>query len=71
MKILNIIVAILLVVGGLNWGLIGFFNFNLVGTIFGYMSIFTRIIYCLVGISALYKIFQFKGTQKSSKNKNS
>ena len=48
------IAIILLVVGGLNWGLIGFFNFDLVAAIFGDMSVFTRIIYSIVGIAAIY-----------------
>lgn len=64
MKTLDVIVAILLVIGGLNWGLVGFFDFDLVGTIFGEMSAFTRLIYSLVGISALYQIFQWKAIQK-------
>ena len=50
------IAGILLIVGGLNWGLIGLFNFNLVTTIFG-AAIITKIIYVLVGISAIYMIF--------------
>ena len=50
------IAGILLIVGGLNWGLIGLFNFNLVTTIFG-TAIITKIIYVLVGISAIYMIF--------------
>ena len=45
--------AILLAIGGLNWGLVGLFNFNLVSTLFGDMSILTRIVYTLVGISAI------------------
>ncbi|MDN3506014.1 MAG: DUF378 domain-containing protein [Simkaniaceae bacterium] len=69
MKTLDVIVAILLVIGGLNWGLIGFFNFDLVGTVFGHMSAFTRLIYSLVGISALYQIFQCKAIQQRWKKK--
>jgi uncharacterized membrane protein YuzA (DUF378 family) len=45
---------ILVVVGGLNWGLVGLLNFDLVGTIFGNMSILSRIIYTLVGVSSVY-----------------
>ncbi len=45
-----------LVVGGVNWGLIGFFNFDLVSTIFGVMSAASRVIFGLVGLSALYAI---------------
>ena len=45
---------ILLIVGGLNWGLVGFFQFDLVAAIFGELSGLTRVIYALVGLSALY-----------------
>jgi len=47
------LVIILVIIGGLNWGLIGFFNFDLVAAIFGTMSL-SRIIYALVGLSAVY-----------------
>ena len=49
---------ILLVIGGINWGLVGLFNFNLVEVIFGGMSLFTRLIYTLVGISAIVCLFK-------------
>lgn len=45
---------ILVIVGGLNWGLVGIFNFNLVATIFGDMSVLSRIVYALVGLAAVY-----------------
>jgi uncharacterized membrane protein YuzA (DUF378 family) len=48
---------ILLAVGGINWGLIGLFNFNLVATLFGEASLLTRFIYIAVGVSALYSIY--------------
>ena len=54
---LDWIALILIVVGGLNWGLFGAFKFNLVGAIFGGVHIIERIIYVLVGLSALYSIF--------------
>jgi uncharacterized membrane protein YuzA (DUF378 family) len=57
MKVLDVIVAVLLLIGGLNWGLVGFFNFNLVATIFGEASAFCRLIYALVGLSAVYEVF--------------
>ncbi len=57
MKISSIITFCLLIIGGLVWGLIGIFNFNLVAAIFGAGSIFSRIIYSLVGISALWMLF--------------
>jgi uncharacterized membrane protein YuzA (DUF378 family) len=47
----------LLIVGGLNWGLVGLFNFDLVAALFGQMSALSRIVYVLVGISALYSIY--------------
>lgn len=48
------VVIFLLIVGGLNWGLIGFFKFDLVASIFGDLTAISRIIYSLVGLSALY-----------------
>lgn len=54
MGTVNWIALVLLIIGGLNWGLIGLFEFNLVAAIFGAMSILTRIIYILVGIAAIY-----------------
>jgi len=45
---------VLLIVGGLNWGLVGLFNFDLVAALFGEMSIISRLVYILVGISAIY-----------------
>lgn len=56
MKIANVIAWILLVIGGLNWLLVGAFSWNLVAGVFGPVSIITRIIYCLVGLSALWLI---------------
>lgn len=56
MKIIDKIVLILIVIGAINWGLIGLFDFNLVSTIFGNMSLISRIIYILVGVSGLWEI---------------
>jgi len=69
MKTLDVIVAVLLIIGGLNWGLVGFFDFNFVGMVFGHMSAITRLIYCLVGVSALYQIFQWNSVQKRKKKR--
>jgi uncharacterized protein len=44
----------LVVVGGLNWGLVGLLKFDLVATIFGDMSVLSRVVYSLVGVSAVY-----------------
>jgi hypothetical protein len=64
MKALDTLVAILLVVGGLNWGLVGLFSFDLVATIFGDMSFISRIVYVLVGLSAVYQGLQWKAIQR-------
>jgi len=57
LNIIDWIAVILVIVGGLNWGLVGAFNFDLVATIFGAMSGLSRIVYVLVGLSALYLAF--------------
>ena len=55
-KIIDTIALILIIIGAINWGLIGFFQFNLVEAIFGDMTVLSRIIYGLVGISGLWGI---------------
>ncbi len=57
MKFIDIIAIVLLLAGGLNWGFVGFFDIDLVSTIFGKETGIARIIFALVGLSALYKIF--------------
>ena len=64
MKTFDIIVAVLLVVGGLNWGLVGLLNFNLVATIFGSGSSIGNLVYILVGLSAIYQVLQLKSIQR-------
>lgn len=57
MNLLNKIFLGLLIIGGLNWGLIGLFQYDLVASLFGGMaSLVSRIVYTLVGISAIYCI---------------
>ena len=56
MKIIDTIALILIIIGAINWGLVGIFNFNLVDILFGTMSVISRIIYILVGISGLWGI---------------
>lgn len=56
MKIMDKIALTLIIIGAINWGLIGILKFNLVDTLFGTMSILSRIIYTLVGISGLWGI---------------
>lgn len=56
MKALNLITLTLVIIGAINWLLVGLFEFNLVDTIFGSLSAITRIIYILVGVSGLWSI---------------
>lgn len=56
MRAVNLITLVLVIVGGINWGLIGLFGFDLVAAIFGEMSPLSRIVYVLVGLSALWQI---------------
>lgn len=64
MAILNIITLILVIVGGLNWGLVGLVDFNLVAALFGEVSTLSRIVYILVGISALWQFVPlFRGDE--------
>ena len=60
MKALDNITAVLLIIGGLNWGLVGAANFDLVAALFGEMSAMSRVVYVLVGLSALYQALRWK-----------
>jgi uncharacterized membrane protein YuzA (DUF378 family) len=51
------IALVLTIIGALNWGLVGLFDFNLVAALFGEMSVLSRIIYLLVGLSGLWLIY--------------
>ena len=64
MKKFDVVAAVLLVVGGLNWGLVGAAHFDLVATLFGDTSAFSRMVYLLVGLSALYQAAQWRGIQR-------
>jgi len=64
MKKLDVAAAVLLVVGGLNWGLVGAANFDLVATLFGQMSPLSKTVYGLVGAAALYQAVQWRGIQR-------
>jgi hypothetical protein len=59
MKMLELIAMVLLLIGGLNWGLVGAFNYNLVTTLLGDGSTMTRAVYAIVGLCALYEAFKF------------
>lgn len=57
MKALNMLTLVLLIVGGINWGLVGLFQFDLVAAIFGGQDApLSRVVYTLVGLSALWQI---------------
>lgn len=56
MKALNIITLILVIVGGINWGLVGAFSFDVVAALFGVDSGISNLVYILVGLSALYQL---------------
>lgn len=59
LKTVDYIALTLVIIGAINWGLIGFLGFDLVRVIFGDMTIVSRIIYALVGIAGLYALSYF------------
>jgi uncharacterized protein len=60
MQVINVIALILVIVGGLNWGLVGLLDFDLVAALFGVDTWLTNLVYILVGIAALYCIVLLK-----------
>lgn len=65
MKTIDVIAEVLLVIGGLNWGLVGLFEFDLVAELFGGATTgLAKLIYILVGIAALYQVFALKAIQR-------
>jgi len=64
MKTLDTLFAILLVIGGLNWGLVGLFSFDLVKATLGDMTFLSRLVYIVVGLSAVYQGLQWKAIQR-------
>ncbi|MSS64384.1 DUF378 domain-containing protein [Velocimicrobium porci] len=59
MKTIDYIALIFVIVGAINWGLIGFFGFDLVRILFGDMTFLSRVIYAIVGICGLYALSYF------------
>lgn len=55
-NVLSTIALVLLIVGGINWALVGLLEFDLVAAIFGQMTTITRIVYVLVGLAAVYSL---------------
>lgn len=64
MRAIDVIAAILLVIGGLNWFLVGTLDFDLVKFIFGSLPAIQRAVYIIVGLAAFYQIFQWKSIQE-------
>ena len=66
MRVINVIALVLIIIGGLNWGLVGFFDYNLVDAIFGADSTLARVIYAVVGLAAVYKLIVAIGVRTMS-----
>ncbi|NLZ34901.1 hypothetical protein N3C_0695 [Clostridium sp. N3C] len=67
MKALDAVALLLVIIGAINWGLIGLFQFDLVASLFGDMSGLSRIIYALIGLAGLYAISFFARDRGSSR----
>lgn len=68
-KILDCTALTIVIIGAINWGLIGFFRFDLVAFLFGTMSLLSRIVYALVGLCGLYLVTFYAycgGTQSTN-----
>jgi uncharacterized membrane protein YuzA (DUF378 family) len=57
MNMVDWLALVLVIVGGINWGLVGFFSFDLVATIFSFAPIVARVVYCVVGVAAVYTLY--------------
>ncbi|TQM36636.1 DUF378 domain-containing protein [Pseudonocardia cypriaca] len=75
MKIADVVTAVLLIIGGLNWGLVALAEFDLVAAIFGLSfgetNVVTRLVYALVGLSALYQAARLPAMQRRSVSRSS
>lgn len=65
MKVIDYIVLVLVAVGTINWGLVGILNFDLVKVLFGDMTVLSRIIYTIIGISGIYSLSYFGRIQSN------
>jgi uncharacterized protein len=63
MKSMDVTAAVLLVIGGLNWGVVGLTGSDLVGALFGNLSPVSRAVYVLVALAAVYQVLQWKAIQ--------
>jgi uncharacterized membrane protein YuzA (DUF378 family) len=64
MKKMDVVAALLLVIGGLNWGVVAILGSDLVGSIFGDLSPVSRVVYLLVALAAVYQVIQWKAIQR-------
>lgn len=64
MKLIDILAAVLLVIGGLNWGLYGLLDLDLVAYTAGAGSVSAQIVYTVVGVAALYQVLSLRSIQK-------
>jgi len=64
MKKIDVLAAVLVVVGALNWGLVGLFRFDLVATLLGDGTLFARVVYVLVGAAGLFQAASWKAIQR-------
>ena len=69
MNLLDKIATLLLIIGGFNWGLIGWLDYNLVDSLFGVGSVISRVVYAIVGMAALYCIYSMVKMLSSSPNR--
>lgn len=69
MNLLDKIATLLLIIGGLNWGLVGWLDYNLVDSLFGKGAALSRVIYAIVGVAALYCIYTMVKMLSNSPNK--
>jgi uncharacterized membrane protein YuzA (DUF378 family) len=69
-NVLDKVAILLLIIGGFNWGLVGWLKYNLVDKIFGVESTMSRVIYAVVGLASIYCIYTLVKMLSSSSNKS-
>jgi len=67
LQVIDWLALLFVIIGGLNWALIGLFNFDLVAFIFGPMTLLSRVVYVIVGLAAVYLIFSFPRSEEDVK----
>lgn len=64
MKTIDVVAAILVVVGAVNWGLVGAMHVDLVALLFGSGSLLSSVVYVVVGVAGLFQVFQWRAIQR-------